>query len=49
MVLTFVEHDDDGVDDVSVEALTLARDIADAEGEPLDAIAFGPEAEGTAE
>jgi electron transfer flavoprotein alpha subunit len=48
MVLTFVEHDD-GVDDVSLEALTLARDVADAEGESLEAIAFGSDAEGAAE
>ena len=49
MVLTYVEHDDDGVDDVSLEALTLARDVADAEGEPLAAIAFGADAEGAAD
>ncbi len=48
MVLTYVEYDDDGVDDVSLEALTLARDVADAEGEEVEAIAFGPDAEGIA-
>jgi len=49
MVLAYVEYDDDGVDDVSLEALTLARDVADAEGEPLEAIAFGADAEGVAD
>jgi electron transfer flavoprotein alpha subunit len=48
MVLTYVEYDDDGVDDVSLEALTLARDVADAEDESLEAIAFGADAEGVA-
>jgi electron transfer flavoprotein alpha subunit len=49
MVLTYVEYDDEGVDDVSLEALTLARDVADAEGAELEAIAFGADAEGVAE
>jgi electron transfer flavoprotein alpha subunit len=49
MVLTLVEHDNGEVDDVSLQALTLARDVADDTGESLEAIAFGPEAEGIAE
>ena len=48
MVLTYLEYDDEGVDDVSLEALTLARDVADAESEKLEAIAFGPDADGIA-
>jgi len=48
MVLAFVEHDSGTVEDVSLETLTLARDVAEQVGEPLEAIAFGPEAEGIA-
>jgi electron transfer flavoprotein alpha subunit len=48
MVLTLLEHDDDGLDDVSLQALTLARDVADQAGEPLEAIDFGAGAEAVA-
>ena len=41
MVLTLVEYDDEGLDDVSLQALTLARDVAEQADEPLEAIAFG--------
>jgi len=43
MVLTIVEHENGEVDEVSFEALTLARDVAEQEDESLDAITFGPE------
>ncbi|RLM53860.1 electron transfer flavoprotein subunit alpha/FixB family protein [Halobellus sp. Atlit-31R] len=49
MVLALVEHDSGEVEDTSLEALTLARDVADQAGESLEAIAFGSEAEGIAE
>jgi electron transfer flavoprotein alpha subunit len=49
MVLTLVEHDNGEVDDVSLETLTLARDVAEQAGESLEAIAFGAEAEGVAD
>jgi len=49
MVLTLLEYDDDGLDDVSLQALTLARDVAEQAGEPLEAIAFGAGAEAVAE
>ena len=41
MVLTLVEYDEEGLDDVSLQALTLARDVAEQADEPLEAIAFG--------
>ena len=44
-----IEHEDGEVDDVSLQALTLARDVADDAGESLEAIAFGPGAEEVAE
>jgi electron transfer flavoprotein alpha subunit len=49
MVLTIVEHETGEVDEVSFEALTLARDVAEQEEESLDAITFGPEGEGVAD
>ncbi|MGQ4555535.1 FAD-binding protein [Halobellus sp. GM3] len=49
MVLALVEHDGGDVDDVSLQALTLARDVAAQTGEPLEAVAFGAGAEGVAE
>ncbi|MDQ2056242.1 electron transfer flavoprotein subunit alpha/FixB family protein [Halobellus sp. H-GB7] len=49
MVLALVEHDNGEVDDTSLETLTLARDVAEQAGESLEAIAFGPEADGIAE
>lgn len=41
MVLTFVEHESGAVDDVSLEAVTFARDVASQEGEELVVAAFG--------
>ncbi|WP_144905393.1 electron transfer flavoprotein subunit alpha/FixB family protein [Halobellus captivus] len=49
MVLTLVEHEDGEVDDVSLQTLALARDVAEQSGESLDAIAFGSDAEAIAE
>ncbi|MFB6252082.1 MAG: electron transfer flavoprotein subunit alpha/FixB family protein [Halobellus sp.] len=49
MVLTLVEHDSGAVDDNSLEALTLAREVAADAGEALEVIAFGPEAGGIAD
>ena len=49
MVLAFLEHEGGKVDDVSLEALTLARDLADQLDEPLEAIVFGPEGPAVAE
>ncbi|WP_435183660.1 electron transfer flavoprotein subunit alpha/FixB family protein [Halobellus sp. EA9] len=49
MVLALVEHEGGAVDDISLEALTLARDVAAGANEALEVIAFGPEAEGVAE
>jgi electron transfer flavoprotein alpha subunit len=40
MVLTLVEHQDDSVDELSLQALTLARSLA--AGEPLHALLVGP-------
>src|SRR5436305_5919917 len=41
-VLVLVEHGADGVDDVSRQAVTLARAYADAAGDQLDAVLIGP-------
>jgi electron transfer flavoprotein alpha subunit len=41
MVLTLVEHQDGRPDELSLQALALARGIADA-GEPLEALLVGP-------
>jgi electron transfer flavoprotein alpha subunit len=49
MVLTVVEHADGDVDDVSLQALTLARDVAGQADEPLEAITFGSGAADVAE
>ena len=49
MVLTLLEYDDDGLDDVSAQALTLAREVAEGAGEPVEAIAFGADAEAVAD
>ncbi|WP_251342215.1 electron transfer flavoprotein subunit alpha/FixB family protein [Haloplanus halophilus] len=49
MVLVVVEHDGGVIDDASAQALTLARDLAAAVEEPLEAVAFGPEAAGVAD
>ena len=48
MVLAFVEHDGGAVKDTSLEVLTLARDVADQEGESLTAVVFGDEGESVA-
>jgi len=49
LVLTLVEHDGGAVDDNSLEALSLARDVAESAGESLEVIAFGPEADAVAD
>ena len=49
MVLTLIEYDDDGLDDASTQALTLAREVAEGAGEPVEAIAFGADAEAVAD
>ncbi|WP_331235893.1 electron transfer flavoprotein subunit alpha/FixB family protein [Natronorarus salvus] len=40
MVLALVEVGEGAVEEVSLETLTLARSVAEAEGEPLEAVAF---------
>ncbi|MDR5672052.1 electron transfer flavoprotein subunit alpha/FixB family protein [Halalkaliarchaeum sp. AArc-GB] len=49
MVLTLVEHDAGAVDDVSLETVTFARDVATQEDEQLVAAAFGDGAGDVAE
>ncbi|WP_418282947.1 electron transfer flavoprotein subunit alpha/FixB family protein [Halorubrum sp. DTA98] len=49
MILTLVEHDSGLPDEVSLEALTLARELADAEDASLGAVVFGDEAAGVAD
>ena len=41
MVLTLVEHADGAVTDTSLEAVTIAREVAAQEDEPLEAVGFG--------
>jgi len=41
MVLTLVEHEDGAVAAASLEAVTLAREVATREDEPLEAVGFG--------
>ncbi len=48
MILVLVEHDDGRPDRLSLEALTFARGIAGATGEPIEAVLFGPEASAAA-
>jgi electron transfer flavoprotein alpha subunit len=48
-VLVLVEHAGGAPDDVSRQAATLARGYAEAAGEPLEAIMFGPDAAGAAQ
>jgi electron transfer flavoprotein alpha subunit len=43
-VLVLVEHAGGAADDVSQQAATLARGYAEAAGEPLEAVLFGPDA-----
>jgi len=45
VILVFVEHQGGAVDRPSLGAVALARDVADRIGQPLAAVAFGPEAE----
>jgi electron transfer flavoprotein alpha subunit len=48
-VLVLVEHAGGAPDDVSRQAATLARGYAEAAGEPLEAVLFGPDAGGAAQ
>ncbi len=48
-VLVLVEHSGGVPDDVSRQAATLARGYAEAAGEPLEAVLFGPDASGAAQ
>ena len=43
-VLVLVEHADGGADDVSRQAVTLARGYAEAAGVPLEAVLIGADA-----
>ncbi len=43
MILAFVEHEAGIPEDTSLEALTLARDVASQAGAPLEAVVFGDE------
>jgi electron transfer flavoprotein alpha subunit len=47
-VLVLVEHAGGTADDVSQQAATLARGYAEAAGQPLEAVLFGPDAAGAA-
>ncbi|GAB7089842.1 electron transfer flavoprotein subunit alpha/FixB family protein [Halorubrum luteum] len=49
MILTLVEHDAGLPDEVSLEALTMARELAAAEDTTVGAVVFGDEGAGTAE
>jgi len=49
MALALVEHDAGAPTDESLQALTLARDVAAAEGEELTAVAVGEEGDGVAD
>jgi electron transfer flavoprotein alpha subunit len=48
-VLVLVEHAGGAADDVSRQAATLARGYAEAAGQPLEAVLFGPDAGGAAQ
>jgi electron transfer flavoprotein alpha subunit len=48
-VLAFVEHEHGEPDELSLEALTLARELASDTGSTLGAVTFGPEGAGVAE
>ena len=43
MVLAYVEHDDEEIEETSLEMLTLARDVAGQVGEDVDAVMMGGE------
>lgn len=49
MILTVIEHDGGKVESVSLEMLTLVRDLAQATGEGLEAVLVGEEARPVAE
>ena len=49
MLLGVVEHDEGVPEESSLEAFTLARDVAEQTGEAIEAIAFGTEGEGVAD
>ena len=48
MILAFVEHDGGDPDEVSLETLTLGRELAATEGTSLSAVAFGDGADALA-
>ena len=48
-VLVLVEHAGGTADDISRQAATLARGYAEAAGQPLEAVVFGPDAGGAAQ
>ncbi|PSQ56398.1 MAG: electron transfer flavoprotein subunit alpha/FixB family protein [Halobacteriales archaeon SW_9_67_25] len=43
MILTLIEHEAGLPEDTSLEALTLARDVAEQSGAPLETVVFGDE------
>ncbi|MDG5759668.1 electron transfer flavoprotein subunit alpha/FixB family protein [Natronococcus sp. A-GB1] len=45
MILALVEHDKGTPEELSLEALAMARELATAEGDSLEAVAFGDEAD----
>jgi electron transfer flavoprotein alpha subunit len=48
MILVVIEHEEGAPDRLSSEALTVGRGLATATGEPLHAVAWGPDAAGVA-
>jgi electron transfer flavoprotein alpha subunit len=48
MILVVIEHEEGAPDRLSGEALTVGRGLATATGEPLHAVAWGPDAAGVA-
>ena len=48
-VLVLIEHAGGTADDISRQAATLARGYAEAAGQPLEAVLFGPDAAGAAQ
>jgi len=49
MILALIDHDRGTVDPLSLQALTLARGLAENAGAPLEAVLVGAEARGAAE
>lgn len=45
MILALVEHDEGTPEEASLESLAMARELATAEGDSLEAVAFGDEAD----